>query len=82
MKMHLKNLSDIQESRVANKFNAVPHKEDAARILQGLKKQRREMKRARAAVTEERNLAINKDNQVLLSKLIEIQNGKTGTFSA
>jgi hypothetical protein len=60
----------------------VPHKEDAARILQGLKKQRREMKRARAAVTEERNLAISKDNQVLLSKLIEIQNGKTGTFSA
>ena len=40
------------------------------------------MKRARAAVTEERNLAISKDNQVLLSKLIEIQNGKTGTFSA
>ena len=40
------------------------------------------MKRARAAVTEQRNLCISKDNQVLLSKLIEIQNGKTGTFSA
>jgi len=32
--------------------------------------------RAHEFVTHERNLAINKHNQILLSKLVEISNGK------
>jgi len=35
-----------------------------------------EKHRAHEFVTHERNLAINKDNQILLSKLVEISNGK------
>ena len=34
------------------------------------------MQKAHEFVTHERNLAINKDNQILLSKLVEISSGK------
>lgn len=34
------------------------------------------MKKVSEFVTSEKNMAINKDNQILLSKLVEISNGK------
>ena len=35
-----------------------------------------EKKKSHEFVTSERSMKINKDNQILLSKLVEIQNGK------
>ena len=76
MKIHQSKLQAIQQSRYENKGNAVPHKEETKFIIQEQKRKRMEKNRAHEFVTHERNLAINKDNQILLSKLVEISNGK------
>ena len=76
MKIHLTKLQAIQQSRVENKGNAVPHKEETKQIIQELKRKRMDKHKAHEFVTHERNLAINKDNQILLSKLVEISSGK------
>ncbi len=76
MKIHMMKLQAIQESRFENKGNAVPHKEETKVIIQELKRKRMDKHKAHEFVTHERNLAINKDNQILLSKLVEISSGK------
>ena len=41
-----------------------------------LKKNREERKKTKNFLTNERNISINKDNQILLNKLVEISSGK------
>jgi hypothetical protein len=41
-----------------------------------LKKSREERKKTKDFMQNERNLTINKDNQILLNKLVEISSGK------
>ena len=45
-------------------------------ISKGLKKRKEELKRAHQFQTSEQNIQINRNNQLLLSKLVEISNGK------
>ena len=45
-------------------------------ISQQLKKNKEERKKTKDFLTNEKNLTINKDNQILLNKLVEISSGK------
>ena len=49
---------------------------EAKTITQKLKKNRDEKKKTKDFLTNEKNLTINKDNQILLNKLVEISSGK------
>ena len=49
---------------------------EAKQITQKLKKNREEKKKTKDFMTNEKNLTINKDNQILLNKLVEISSGK------
>ena len=49
---------------------------EARHITQKLKKNRDEKKKTKDFLTNEKNLTINKDNQILLNKLVEISSGK------
>jgi hypothetical protein len=41
-----------------------------------MKKNREERKKTKEFLLNERNITINKDNQILLNKLVEISSGK------
>ena len=41
-----------------------------------MKKNRTDRKKTKEFITNERNITINKDNQILLNKLVEISSGK------
>lgn len=41
-----------------------------------MKKTREERKKTKDFITNEKNININKDNQILLNKLVEISSGK------
>jgi len=49
---------------------------DIREQLKVSKKQRHDWKQATEFVTSTKNVSINKDNQLLLNKLVEIQAGK------
>ena len=49
---------------------------EATEITQVLKKTREERKKTKDFITNEKNININKDNQILLNKLVEISSGK------
>ena len=49
---------------------------EAKEISNMLKKNREERKKTKNFLTNERNITINKDNQILLNKLVEISSGK------
>jgi len=49
---------------------------EAKMVTQSLKKNRDERKKTKEFLTNERNITINKDNQILLNKLVEISSGK------
>ena len=73
--MHERKLQLIQESK-DSKMHAVPHIEETKIISKSLKKRKEELKRAHDFITSEQNIQINRNNQLLLSKLVEISNGK------
>lgn len=54
----------------------VPLVSEARELAKILKHRENEKKKSHEFVTSERTMQINKDNQILLSKLVEIQNGK------
>lgn len=76
MKRHQDKLQAISANRVPFKNSDVPHKEETKIILAELKRKKLEKQRAHEFVTQERNLEINRNNQKLLSKLVEISNGR------
>jgi hypothetical protein len=45
-------------------------------VEEELKRKKEEKKKTNEFITQERNLEINRDNQVLLNKLVEISSGK------
>ena len=47
-----------------------------------MKRQKEERKKTKDFMTNERNLTINKDNQILLNKLVEISSGKWSSIAA
>ena len=49
---------------------------EAKEITSHLKKNRNERLKTKEFLTNEKNLTINKDNQILLNKLVEISSGK------
>lgn len=49
---------------------------EAKFITQKLKRNREEKKKTKDFLTNEKNITINKDNQILLNKLVEISSGK------
>lgn len=49
---------------------------EAKEISQMLKKNREDRKKTKEFLTNEKNITINKDNQILLNKLVEISSGK------
>ena len=49
---------------------------EAKMVTTTLKKNRDERKKTKEFLTNERNITINKDNQILLNKLVEISSGK------
>lgn len=54
-------------SKVANEAKLVTHM---------MKKNRQDRKKTKDFLTNEKNITINKDNQILLNKLVEISSGK------
>lgn len=49
---------------------------EAKEITNKLKKNREDRKKTKEFLTNEKNITINKDNQILLNKLVEISSGK------
>lgn len=49
---------------------------EAKAVTNKLKKNREDRKKTKEFLTNERNITINKDNQILLNKLVEISSGK------
>ena len=49
---------------------------EAKEISQMLKKNREDRRKTKEFLTNEKNITINKDNQILLNKLVEISSGK------
>ena len=47
-----------------------------------MRKQKEERKKTKDFITNGRNLTINKDNQILLNKLVEISSGKWSSIAA
>ncbi len=47
-----------------------------------LKKNREDRKKTKDFLTNEKNITINKDNQILLNKLVEISSGKWSSIAA
>ena len=47
-----------------------------------MKRQKEERRKTKDFMTNERNLTINKDNQILLNKLVEISSGKWSSIAA
>ena len=68
MDAHAKKMSSISKSNQAIR--------DAQIISAQLKRNREERKKTKDFITNEKNITINKDNQILLNKLVEISSGK------
>lgn len=51
-------------------------KQESKGVQKMLKNNRDEKKKTKEFQTNERNITINKDNQILLNKLVEISSGK------
>lgn len=49
---------------------------EAKEITAMMKKNREDRRKTKEFLTNERNITINKDNQILLNKLVEISSGK------
>ena len=49
---------------------------EAREITNAMKKNRTDRKKTKEFITNEKNITINKDNQILLNKLVEISSGK------
>ena len=68
MNAHAKKMENISRSNQAIR--------DAQAVTQQLKRNRDERKKTKDFLTNEKNITINKDNQILLNKLVEISSGK------
>jgi hypothetical protein len=60
----------------SEKNSIIPDAEEARKISKTMSKRRKEMKRAHDFLASEIHCKINKDNQILLSKLVAITNGQ------
>lgn len=49
---------------------------EAKQVTNMMKKNRQDRKKTKDFLTNEKNITINKDNQILLNKLVEISSGK------
>ena len=49
---------------------------EAKTVTHMMKKNRQDRKKTKDFLTNEKNITINKDNQILLNKLVEISSGK------
>ena len=67
--IHHRKMQAIHEQ---NKVQATAARE----VGKMLKKSRESRKQTKDFLTNERNITINKDNQILLNKLVEISSGK------
>lgn len=76
MKMHQQKLQAISLNKVEFKSKCVPLVQETRKEEKHLKKARADKLKSVQFVNSERNSAINKDNQILLSKLVEISSGK------
>lgn len=60
-------------SQIATSNKAI---REAKEITQYMRKNRQDRQKTKEFMTNERNITINKDNQILLNKLVEISSGK------
>jgi hypothetical protein len=74
MQVHLRKMGQIATSNKAVK--------EAKEITSNLKKNRQDRQKTKEFVTNERNISINKENQILLNKLVEISSGKWSSVVA
>ena len=68
MEAHVKKMHSIGKNYITAK--------EARTVTAQLKRNREERKKTKDFLTNEKNLTINKDNQILLNKLVEISSGK------
>ena len=68
MEAHVKKMHSIGKNYITAK--------EAQTVTAQLKRNREERKKTKDFLTNEKNLTINKDNQILLNKLVEISSGK------
>lgn len=54
---------------------------EAKEISNMLRKNREDRKKTKDFLTNEKNITINKDNQILLNKLVEISSGKWSSIA-
>lgn len=68
MTVHQRKMAQIGTSHQAIK--------DAKNITSQMRKNRQDRMKTKEFMTNEKNITINKDNQILLNKLVEISSGK------
>ena len=71
--IHQRKMNQIQTSNKATK--------EAKEVTAMMKRNRDERKKTKEFLTNEKNITINKDNQILLNKLVEISSGKWSSVS-
>lgn len=76
MKIHQQKLNQIATMGFPNPFQKSGTTAQAKTVEKKTKKYKDEKKRAAEFQNAEKNILISRDNQILLSKLVEISNGK------
>lgn len=71
-KLHTDKLTALQEGRELGKFNPLPHRDQQKVILDDLSRKRQRNTKQHETETVSKNMAIMRENQILLSKLVEI----------
>lgn len=62
----------MQEGRELSKFNPLPHRDQQKVIMEELSRKRQRNTKQHESETVSKNMAIMRENQILLSKLVEI----------
>jgi hypothetical protein len=66
----------VHQRKMANIGNTNQVVKDAKDVTHYMKKNRQDRQKTKEFMTNEKNITINKDNQILLNKLVEISSGK------
>ena len=74
MSKHMEKMGQIAASNKAIR--------DAKNITSQMRKNRQDRQKTKEFMTNERNISINKENQILLNKLVEISSGKWSSVVA
>lgn len=76
LKMIRENEMSVHQRKMASIGNTNQAVKEAKTITSQMRKNRQDRQKTKEFMTNEKNITINKDNQILLNKLVEISSGK------